>query len=161
MASKEGRMSMKCASCSVFRPGRAWNDHSLCLMCRLCSRRESCSLCFTFSPENWAEVDTWMVTRREKSQSRLARLSPTPAFATDTLSGSTPDPRVAHSGETLLPVTAVYVNCARQTANELIKGKASHQAETDHRSERKLDATTSAPWLLWVRRTANPHLSDT
>ncbi|XP_071826664.1 uncharacterized protein [Apostichopus japonicus] len=54
------RSHLKCVNCSLFRPGRAWDDHDLCPKCRTCSRRDPCLVCIVFTPTQWQHIDTWL-----------------------------------------------------------------------------------------------------
>ncbi|XP_071847285.1 uncharacterized protein [Apostichopus japonicus] len=129
MASKEGRTSIKCATCSLFRPGRTWDDHELCPMCRSCSRRDPCSICVTLTPANWQEIEAWMATRREKLQSKLTRLSPPPAPASEPEApeGSVLEPVASGDGS---PLVAVPVGSGNSTSsNAKSKGKRSNKGK--------------------------------
>lgn len=61
----------RCELCSQFRPGRAWDHHVLCPLCRACKRADPCERCMTFGPEQWQEIDSWLQARRAKLQGRL------------------------------------------------------------------------------------------
>ncbi|PIK33853.1 hypothetical protein BSL78_29324 [Apostichopus japonicus] len=65
------RNQLKCVSCSMFRPGRAWDEHDLCPKCRSCTRRDPCLVCIKFSPTQWQEIDQWLKSLRTKLQGKL------------------------------------------------------------------------------------------
>ena len=71
------RNLLKCMTCSMFRPGRVWDNHQQCPQCRSCSRKSPCEVCIGFSTDQWKEIDTWITGQRRKLQKRLDRL-PTP-----------------------------------------------------------------------------------
>ncbi|PIK37401.1 hypothetical protein BSL78_25777 [Apostichopus japonicus] len=65
------RNQLKCVSCSMFRPGRAWDEHDLCPKCRSCTRRDPCLVCIKFPPTQWQEIDQWLKSLRTKLQGKL------------------------------------------------------------------------------------------
>ncbi|XP_071819301.1 uncharacterized protein [Apostichopus japonicus] len=65
------RNPLKCINCSMFRPGRAWDEHDLCPKCRSCTRRDPCLVCIKFTPAQWQDIDLWLEGLRSKLQGRL------------------------------------------------------------------------------------------
>ncbi|XP_071822331.1 uncharacterized protein [Apostichopus japonicus] len=65
------RSQLKCVNCSMFRPGRAWDEHDLCPKCRTCTRRDPCLVCINFTPNQWLDIDTWLAGQRSKLQDKL------------------------------------------------------------------------------------------
>ncbi|XP_071846182.1 uncharacterized protein [Apostichopus japonicus] len=65
------RNPLKCINCSMFRPGRAWDEHDLCPKCRSCTRRDPCLVCIKFTPAQWQDIDLWREGLRSKLQGRL------------------------------------------------------------------------------------------
>ncbi|PIK47975.1 hypothetical protein BSL78_15183 [Apostichopus japonicus] len=79
--SMDGRVTIKCATCSHFCPERACNENALCPQCRPYTRREACSICVTFTQANWKETEARMEAKRQRLQLRLDNIphtSPTP-----------------------------------------------------------------------------------
>ena len=45
--------------------------HSVCPLCRTCTRAEPCERCMAFTPAQWSEVQTWLQGRRDKLLGRI------------------------------------------------------------------------------------------
>ena len=76
----------RCEMCSQFRPGKDWDPHPKCPICRDCTRAEPCEHCMGFGPVQWREIDSWLQTRRDKLQGRLDAIP-------DPLASGSSDPR--------------------------------------------------------------------
>ena len=61
----------RCGVCSQFRPGRGWDNHTVCPLCRSCTRKDPCERCMSFTPAQWSEIHSWIQGQRERLQGRL------------------------------------------------------------------------------------------
>ena len=83
------RPEMRCGVCNQFRPGRDWDTHSVCPLCRSCTRSNPCERCMSFSPARWAEIQSWLLGRQERLRGRLDAV-PDPVVVAGPLGTSVP-----------------------------------------------------------------------